>query len=91
MKKKYSLLNLFRGTRIDFEATDRKDAAAKGVVLLFDKDKGFKADEITMSNNEKAIQLIGKERESSEELTIIVVETRIVIKTEELREFKKVN
>lgn len=91
MKKKYSLLNLFRGTRIDFEAKDQVEAAAMGVTLLFNKEKGFDAKEITMKNKEKAVHLTGKDRESGEELIIILVETRVVMKTEELRDFTKVN
>jgi hypothetical protein len=90
-KKMYSICNLFQGTRIDIEAKDRKDAATIAYVLLFNQEKESNAKELTMANKEKAIELTGFDIESGDKLTVLVIDTDVVEKTDELKIFKKVN
>jgi hypothetical protein len=89
LKKKYSLCNLFMGTRLDIEASNLKEAATYGYVLLYDQEKESDAEELTMGNGEKAISLSGKDKEKCEQLITIVTETRVVEETPEFKMFEK--
>jgi ACT domain-containing protein len=88
-KKKYALLNLFGGTRLDIDAEDLTEAASSAVQLLFDLDKKWEAKELMMKNKAKAIEIKGFNNQDGKSLTVIVAKAKVVDTTKDLNVFKK--
>jgi hypothetical protein len=90
-KEKFCVLNVLRGTRLDFEAKDIKEASGIAFNMFLDKSKKYEVDITETPKKHTVVHLSGYSREDGQKMFLLVTSLKTVMSTEEFWFFEKVN